>query len=305
MQYIVIAIILAIAVFIATGFTTTGRPATDRNGMPYTKYVRVWKGRKLQALAILPLFIALGSCITSVPAGHTGVLVTFGKVEPTVMQEGVNFKLPYQQIILVDNRVQKREFQLQAFSKDIQQTEVNGSVNFTVDKATSQDLYRNVGISYFETVIQPRVQEDVKLTFSQYTAEGLVERRMELSNRIEELLAEEMKAYGIQIVNINIENIDFTDVFTNAVEAKQVAQQNKLTTQTQQEAEIIISKTAAEQKIIEANAEAERKKIAADADAYAVRIAAEAEAEANLAVAKSLTQELLEYTKIQGWNGTV
>jgi regulator of protease activity HflC (stomatin/prohibitin superfamily) len=233
------------------------------------------------------------------------VLVTFGKVEPSVLEDGVNFKLPYQQVILIDNRVQKQDFQLQAFSSDIQQTDLTGSVNFTVDRATSQDLYRSVGTNYYNTVIYPRVLEDVKLVFSKYSAEGLIEHRMELSAQIANLIADEMAKYGIKIVSVNIENIDFTDVFTNAVEAKQVAQQNKLATQTEQEAIIIISESAAKKTIIEANAEAQRQKIAADADAYAVRIAAEAEAEANSAVSESLTPELLEYTKIQQWNGTV
>ena len=100
-----------------------------------------------------------------------------------------------------------------------------------------------------------------------------------------------------------IENMDFTDVFTNAVEAKQVAQQNKLRAQTE-----------AEQKVIEANAAAEIKKVEADAKAYEVRAnadavasellaKAEAEAEANVKIAESLTDPLIDYTYANSWNG--
>ena len=112
-----------------------------------------------------------------------------------------------------------------------------------------------------------------------------------------------MSRYGIQIIDVNIENIDFTDTFTDAVEAKQVAQQNKLTTQTEQEAAIIVAQAEADKKVIAANAEAETAKIAADAEAYAVKIKAEAEAEANAEIAASLTDELIDYTKIITWNG--
>jgi regulator of protease activity HflC (stomatin/prohibitin superfamily) len=259
----------------------------------------------MQFLALLPLLLTLVSCVTSVPAGHTGVLVTFGKVEGNIQTEGVNFKLPYQQVEIIDNRVQIQTFQLEAFSSDIQQTDVAGSVNFTVDRTQSQNLYRNVGVNYYQTVIYPRVLEDFKKVFTGYTAEGLIENRSALGIAIEELLNTDMANYGIDIIGVNIENIDFTDAFTAAVEAKQVAQQRKLTTQTEQESQNIVAQKEAERQIIQANADAERRKINADADAYSVEVSAKAEAEANRVVAESLTPELLEYTRIQSWNGTV
>ena len=86
--------------------------------------------------------------------------------------------------------------------------------------------------------------------------------------------------------------MDFTDAFTDAVEAKQVAQQNKLRAQTE-----------AEQKIVEANAAAEVRKVNADAAAYELLAKAEAEAEANRKLSESLTQALIDYTYAQSWNG--
>jgi regulator of protease activity HflC (stomatin/prohibitin superfamily) len=129
--------------------------------------------------------------------------------------------------------------------------------------------------------------------------------RTELSRIIRELMVEDMIQYGIQVIDVNIENIDFTDTFTDAVEAKQVAQQKKLTTQTEQEAAIIVAQAEAERKVIAAKAEAETAKIAADAEAYTVEVRANAEAEANLAIAASITDALIEYNKVNQWNGTV
>ncbi|MDR0819351.1 MAG: prohibitin family protein [Oscillospiraceae bacterium] len=305
MTWIVLVIIGVVVVYVLTGFTVTRSEAFDRNGNAYTRQSRSWKPRKLQFFALLPVLFIIGSCVTSVPAGHTGVLVTFGKVEGDILTEGVNFKLPYQQVVNIDNRVQREPFQLEAFSSDIQQTDVIGSINFTVDRALSQNLYRNVGVSYYQTVIYPRVLENVKLVFSGFTAEGLIEKRTELAAEISSLMKSDMRNYGIDIVSVNIENIDFTDIFTNAVEAKQVAQQNKLTIQTEQESQNIVAQKEAERQVIQATADAERRKLAADADAYSVRAAASAEAEANQVVAESLTPALLDYTRILQWNGTV
>lgn len=254
-------------------------------------------------VALIAVLLIFGNVFTTVPTGHTGVVTTFGRVENYVLDEGVHFKLPWQSVIKMDNRAQKETLTLQAFSSDIQQVDVIVSVNFSVDRETSQNLYRNVGAYYYDTVMSPRIQESVKAIFAKFSAENLVAERANLSTQIAELLSPEMKDYGIEIINVSIENIDFTDVFTDAVEAKQVAEQSKLQAQIEQEQKVMEAQKEAERAAISANAEAEVKKIQADADAYAVKIAAEAEAEANSKIADSITGELIEYQEIRQWDG--
>jgi regulator of protease activity HflC (stomatin/prohibitin superfamily) len=99
-------------------------------------------------------------------------------------------------------------------------------------------------------------------------------------------------AYNIIVVSASIEDMDFTDAFTDAVEAKQVAEQNKLKAQTE-----------AEQKVIEADAQAAVKKTQADAEAYEIKVKAEAEAEANKKLAQSITQQLIDYKYYETWDG--
>ena len=117
-------------------------------------------------------------------------------------------------------------------------------------------------------------------------------KRNELAAAIETDLADKLLSYNIELVSTSIENMDFTNAFTDAVEAKQVAQQNKLRAETE-----------AEQKVIEAKAAAEVRKVNADAAAYELLAKAEAEAEANRKISESLTQELINYTYAQSWNG--
>ena len=113
-----------------------------------------------------------------------------------------------------------------------------------------------------------------------------------MAEEIENELKTKLAQYHIELVGTSIENMDFTDAFTEAVEAKQVAQQNKLRAETE-----------AEQKVIEAKAEAEIKKVEADADAYELLKKAQAEAEANQKIADSLTEALIRYTYIENWDG--
>jgi regulator of protease activity HflC (stomatin/prohibitin superfamily) len=253
-------------------------------------------------LLVLVLIAAL-SCFVMVPAGHSGVVVTMGSVTDAVLSDGLHMKLPWQNVVVIDNRAQKQPLTTQAFSSDIQQVDVICSVNFSVDRATSPDLYKTVGTTYYETVMLPRVMENVKAVFSKYSAENLVAQREKLSKEILGLLQPEMQTYGIKVLSIAIENIDFTDAFTDAVEAKQVAEQTKLKTQIQQDEQLLIERTTAERAQIAAEADAKVVKINADAQAYSVRAKAEAEAEANKQIAQSVTAQLIEYVQSNRWDG--
>lgn len=236
--------------------------------------------------------ILLLSCFETVPTGHTGVVTTFGRVENTTLDSGVHFKLPWQKVVKMDNRVQKQTVTMPCFSSDIQEVNMVYTLNYQIKKSDAQNIYRTIGESYYQTVVQPCIAESVKVATAQYTAEQLVGSRSELAEKIEADLTQKLLAYNIELVSTSIENMDFTDAFTDAVEAKQVAQQNKLRAETE-----------AEQKVVEAKAAAEVRKVNADAEAYEVRAKAEAEAEANRLISESLTQSLIDYTYAQAWNG--
>jgi prohibitin 2 len=259
-------------------------------------------------LAVIFLVVSIvvaTNIFAQVPTGHTGVVVTFGKVEKYVLDEGIHFKLPYQKVVKMDNRTQKASITMQAFSSDIQQVDVVCAVNYSVDRATSQDLYRNVGEYYYTTVMDPRINEYVKAVFTRYTADKLIDNRDALSDQVEELLKPEMKTYGIEIINVSIEDIDFTDVFTEAVERKQVAEQAKLQAQIEQAQKTMEEEQLAKREIIKAEAAASVQKIDADAKAYAVEVQAEAEAEANRKIAESLTEEIIRYVQANNWDGVL
>ena len=247
--------------------------------------------------------IGLFSCCTQVPTGYTGIVTTFGRVEDVTLEAGFHFKAPWQEVILMDNREQRVTFTFEAFSSDIQQVQVTGSVNFSIDKATAMTLYRNVGTDYANILITPRLYENTKSVFSRYTAESLVENRTLLSSEVLSMMRSDLNSYGLNVISIAIENLDFTDAFTDAVEAKQVATQTYQRAQTEQQQATMEAEQAANRQRIAAQAEADVAKIQADADAYATTTKAQAEAEANTRVSASLTELLVQYVQAQGWNG--
>ena len=225
-------IVLTLVLFIAMGFVRG-------EGMS-------WRVNKKQLLALVGVLVIVFSCYVSIPAGHTGVVTTFGSVENYTLEAGMHFKLPWQEVIKMDNRVQKSTQDMSCFSSDIQEVSMTYTVNYQISKQDAMTIYKTIGIGYYDTVIAPCITESVKIVTAQYTAEDLVSSRSLMASQIEEVLSKKLAAYNIELVGASIENMDFTDAFTDAVEAKQVAEQNKLRAETEAEANRKIAESLTE-----------------------------------------------------------
>ena len=247
----------------------------------------------LTIFVVILAVIFLGSSFVVIPAGHTGVALTFGKVEDNVLQEGLHFKVPFvQKIVVVDNRIVKLDVNTEAFSKDLQTITTVVAVNYHVGKENSQTLYKNVGMGFEEVLITPAVNEVLKAVTAKYTAVELVSSRAEVSMLLDEGLNEKMNAYGIFINELNIINWDFSEEYINAVEAKQVAEQNLIKTRTEQEQALVI-----------ANTEAQKRVIAAEAQANEIKVLADANAESNRIITESISELLIKYQTVSKWDG--
>lgn len=270
---------------------------------------RLWMWIPIGIILLIGIIFLANSC-SSVPAGHTGILTTFGKVEDRILTEGLNWKSPFQKVVKMDNRTQKKVEEFQAFSSDIQEVNIMLAVNYSINQETAQNLYRTVGVEYYTNIVYPRLLESTKSVFSSYTAEQLIGNRENLSNEIKDLVIPDVARYGIIISDISVQDIDFTDAFTNAVEAKQVAAQDKLTAETKQAQLTMEAEQEAHRQVIKAQADAEQAKIAAQADLEVTKIQADAaeyaglkEAAKNKAISEWLTPDLLQYYYIQQWDG--
>ena len=242
------------------------------------------KVTKWIAFGVAALFalVLIGNCFTVVNAGHTGVIVTLGKVNEGVLQEGIHVKAPFvQQVVMIDNRIVKLEVETEAFSKDLQTVSTTLAINYRVDSKKSYSIYKNIGANYESVLVTPAVNEVLNAIAAQYTAEESVTNRALISDGLIEGLNEKLNGIGLYVTDVNIVNFDFSDAFITAIEEKQVAQQKLLKAETEKQTAIT-------------NAQAE---------AETIRIKAEAEAEANDTLGESLNEQIIEYNKIEKWNG--
>ena len=225
----------------------------------------------LPVLGAIIVIIILANSLTIVQAGHTGVVLTLGRVEENVLQEGLHAKIPFiQSVAMIDNRITKLEVSTEAFSKDLQTVQTTIAINYRVDTSKSFSIYKNIGRDYESILVVPAVNEVLKAIAAEYTAEESVTNRSLISEGLIVGLNEKLNDIGLYVTDVNIINFDFSDAYIIAIEEKQVAQQQLLKAETEKQTKITN---------------------------------AEAEAEANRILAESITDTLVEYNKIEKWNG--
>lgn len=236
-------------------------------------------GKIVAAVIIVLVLVIVGfNAFTTVKAGHSGVITTFGKVSDTVLGEGLHVKIPFvQDIVLIDNRVQKAEVACSAASKDLQTVSSTIAVNYKVLNSYSASVYKNIGMNYQEVIITPAIQECVKAVTAKFTAEELITNRQSIGDQMMELLKAKITDYGIDIQIFNITAFDFTAEYNAAIEAKQTAQQNAL---------------KAEQDLQRIKVEAQQTIEAAQAEAEAYRLKSE-----------QITPEIILMSYIEKWDG--
>ncbi len=236
----------------------------------------------IAAAVVLLAVIVLANCFTIVGAGHTGVVVTLGKVNDGVLQEGLHVKAPFiQNVVKIDNRIVKLEVDTEAFSKDLQTVATTLAINYRVDTSKSYSIYKNIGANYESVLVIPAVNEVLKATTARYTAEESVTNRSLISDGLIKGLNEKLNNIGLFVTDVNIINFDFSEAFINAIEEKQVAQQKLLKAETEKQTAITNAEAAAE----------------------TTRIKAEAEADANNKIKASLNEDIIRAKFYEKWDG--
>ena len=161
-------------------------------------------------LTLIVIVVIAASSIVIVQAGHTGVVVTLGKVDENVWQEGLHFKIPLiQEVVMIDNRITKLEVDTEAFSKDLQTVSTTLAINYRVDTAKSYSIYKNIGEDYEAVLVVPAVNEVLKSTTALYTAEESVTNRTLVSDGLIAGLNNKLNEIGLYVTDVNIINFDF------------------------------------------------------------------------------------------------
>ena len=211
------------------------------------------KGKYIAIGIAVVIFLLLINPFVTIGAGERGIVLNFGAVQDAVFDEGLHFRIPVmQKVIVMDVKIQKSQTDSAASTKDLQNTSFSIVVNHHITPDKVNWIYQKIGISYQDRIIDPTVQEVVKAVTAKYTAEQLITKRDQVSNEIAELLREKLIKYNIIVDNFSIVDFKFSEQFTQAIEEKQTAEQKAL----KAERDLQRIKIEAKQKIEQARAEA-------------------------------------------------
>ncbi|MBI4412625.1 MAG: prohibitin family protein [Deltaproteobacteria bacterium] len=238
---------------------------------------------KIVVIGVVVLFVVLTlSPFVQVNPGERGVVARFGAVQDGVMGEGLHFRIPVvERVIVVDVKTQKLEVEAPSYSKDLQNVETKIALNFHLDPAAVHRLWQEIGSDFEFRIIAPAIQESVKAATAQFTAAELIADRPKVKDEITQALIGRLGPKHIVVDDFSIINFEFADSYEEAVEQKQVAQQNAL----KAENDLKRIQIEAEQRIAQAKAEAE-----------AIRIQTEALRE---------NQNLIKLEAVKKWNGVL
>ncbi|HBO34641.1 MAG TPA: HflC protein [Anaerolineaceae bacterium] len=254
---------------------------TNSNASGNNRFKGFKGGKKLfiGMIIALALFILLTATLYEVPAGNIGVVTRFGAVN-RVAYSGINVKIPFvEKAVMLSVRTQKDEVQATAMSENLQVVTSLIAVNYHLDGSHAKEVYQNLGVNYADIIVAPAIQNTFKAVTAKFTAEELITKRDEVRFQAEVELTKQLEPYFIVVENFNIVNFDFSEEYQNAIETKQVAQQQ---------------------------VETSKQKLAqAEIDAQTVIAQAQGQADAQKALADTgaLTDEYLQYLFLTKWNG--
>lgn len=186
----------------------------------------------LQTFGSLGIFGACGlfilnSTIYTVQPGHLSLKFSrFSGLSNTVYREGWNFRIPYFERPIIFN-IQTRPTQIksQTANRDMQNVNITVRVLFRPRTDKLVEIYRTLGLSYDERVLPSIVNEVLKSIVAQYSANQLLSQRDQVSGKIRRTLEERANGFHIVIDDVSIVDLSFMKDYTDAIEAKQVAQQ--------------------------------------------------------------------------------
>lgn len=268
-------------------------PSKPKVSLTVPKFPTVQNKLKIFAAIVtfIVIIVILAESVVIVQAGHRGVVLTLGQVQPIVLGEGFHTITPFvQSVIQIEVRTLKYEASAGAASKDLQDVHSTVALNYRLDPAIVNNIYQTIGEAYADKIIAPTIQESVKASTAKFNAEDLITQREHAKTTIGDAIRKELANRGIIAEQIFITDFKFSGAFQAQIEAKVVAAQEALT----QENLLKSKQVQAQQRVVEAKGTAEAQIEKAKGEAESIRI-----------INEELTKspKYLEWQMLNKWDG--
>ncbi len=234
--------------------------------------------------ALLALML-LSSTLFVVDQRQVGVIYALGEIKEVITEPGLQFKLPppFQNVVFLDRRVQTLDSPetRPIFTAEKKSLVIDWLVKWRISEP--RQFIRNNGVDFrnLESRLAPVVQATFNEVITRRDVKAvLATEREAVMGDVQKRLADEAKAFGIEILDVRIKRVDFVADITESVyrrmesERKQVA--NELRSQGAAEGEKIRADADRQREVIIAEAYRDSQKIKGEGDAKASALYADA-----------------------------
>ena len=253
---LVILAIIAIAGFAITTALRKGLDPKDEYDKDRLKILGIIRGAVIGGCVVIFAIAMLIGSVKIMDQTEVGIVKTFGKVDHTV-SGGLNFVNPISDTVeVMDLRVHVNEASFVSYTKDAQP--LTAAIEYQYEPIAAQAMQIVSQYGSYE-ILETKLQ-------------AAVEERATLSAQVQEEVKELEELFPVNFTQVVVKDIDFSDAFEQAVEAKMQAEQNALRAENEKQEAI----TRAEQEREVARVEAEAAVLAAEGEARALEITREA-----------------------------
>ena len=206
----------------------------------------------------------IGGAFTTVQQGTVSVITMFGKYQ-RVMYPGLNFKIPFLEIVFRRISIQNQsiELQFQAITNDQANVNFKAMLLYSVIDQTEETIksvaFKFIDFASLMQTLNRTVEGSVRGFVATKRQNEILALRRDITEAVKANLDEDLKSWGYHLIDLQLNDISFDDTIMQSM-AQVVASSNL--------------KAAAEN---EAQAQLIRKTKEAEANGLAVRISTEAE----------------------------
>ncbi|NIJ55188.1 prohibitin family protein [Dyadobacter arcticus] len=241
---------------------------------------------KIAGVVILLLGI-VSAGVRQIDAGTIGVQSVFGKVDPEVLENGLNFVNPLAEVAIFDTKTQnytmsavtnegevKGDDAIRVLSADGLEVVIDLTVLYKIMPEKAPNIFKGIGTDYKDKIVRPITRTRIRDNAVYYDAVALYsKRRDEFQTRIYQTIDKDFKSRGLILEQLLIRNINLPESVKKTIESKINAEQDA------QKMEFVLQKE---------KQEAERK-----------RVEARGIADYQTIIALSLTERQLQYESIK------
>ncbi len=244
-------------------------------------------------LVLIPIVVLLQSCSTTVNPGNRGLRwypLTAGLTKEP-LREGFYWRAPWNDVFVYDTKWKTFKEKVDVLTADDLPVTVFAAITMRPIPEEIYFLAQEVGHEWYRELVHAQLLSAVRAVVANYTMVTLPERSSEIGNKIEAVVVEALKGRHLDVYNVALSEMEFSQMVLRAIEQKQAKEQEK----EQKDFEVVIAQRNAEIARIHAKGEGDSLRIRADGEAESMRIRAIGQSQAQEIITKTLTPDYLRF----------